>query len=123
MARATYSGHRPPWRFPSEPIVRDVLEKAGRGLLSAQRWKERLLLWLAGADLLGQQSAVPYAILGMCGYLAAVTQAPLTSLVIVMEMTAQHDMVLPLMVTVIIATALSRLLSPPLYRTLAQRYL
>jgi len=26
-------------------------------------------------------------------------------------------------VTVIIATALSRLLSPPLYRTLAQRYL
>jgi H+/Cl- antiporter ClcA len=77
----------------------------------------------AVADLLGQQSAVPYAILGMCGYLAAVTQAPLTSLVIVMEMTAQHGMVLPLMVTVIIATALSRLLSPPLYRTLAQRYL
>jgi H+/Cl- antiporter ClcA len=77
----------------------------------------------AVADLLHQDSAVPLAILGMCGYLAAVTQAPLTSLVIVMEMTTQHGMVFPLMVTVIIATALSRLLSPPLYRTLAQRYL
>jgi H+/Cl- antiporter ClcA len=66
--------------------------------------------------------AVPCAILGMCGYLAAVTQAPITSLVIVMEMTTQHAMVLPLMITAVIATAISKLLSPPLYRTLAQRY-
>jgi len=62
------------------------------------------------------------AILGMCGYLAAATQAPITSLVIVMEMTTQHAMVLPLMITVVIATWISKLLSPPLYRTLAQRY-
>lgn len=74
------------------------------------------------ADLLGQGSAVPFAILGMCGYLAGITQAPLTSLVIVMEMTAQHSMVLPLMVTAAIATAVSRLISPPLYQTLASRY-
>jgi len=75
------------------------------------------------ADHLGQSSAVPFAILGMCGYLAGVTQAPLTSLVIVMEMTAQHAMVLPLMVTAAIATALSRLISRPLYQSLADRYL
>jgi len=74
------------------------------------------------ADLLGQPTAVPFAILGMCGYLAAVTQAPLTSLVIVMEMTAQHGMVFPLAITVIVATAFSRLLSPPLYRTLSERF-
>ncbi len=74
------------------------------------------------ADQLGQTSAVPFAILGMCGYLAGVTQAPLTSFVIVMEMTAQHAMVLPLMVTAAIATALSRLITPPLYQTLADRY-
>jgi H+/Cl- antiporter ClcA len=72
------------------------------------------------ADLGGQSSAVPFAILGMCGYLAGVTQAPLTSLVIVMEMTTEHAMVLPLMVTATVATAISKLLSPPLYRTLAQ---
>jgi H+/Cl- antiporter ClcA len=74
------------------------------------------------ADVLGQSSAVPFAILGMCGYLAGVTQAPLTSLVIVMEMTAQHAMVLPLMVTAAVATALSKLITPPLYQTLADRY-
>ncbi len=74
------------------------------------------------ADASGQLSAVPFAILGMCGYLAGVTQAPLTSLVIVMEMTTQHAMVLPLMITAALATAISKLLSPPLYQTLAQRY-
>ena len=74
------------------------------------------------ADHTGQSSAVPFAILGMCAYLAGVTQAPLTSFVIVMEMTAQHAMVLPLMVSAAIATALSKLLSPPLYQTLADRY-
>ncbi len=73
------------------------------------------------ADLFGD-SSVPFAILGMCGYLAGVTQAPLTALVIVMEMTSQHAMVLPLMITAAVATAVSRLISPPLYQTLAQRY-
>ena len=74
------------------------------------------------ADLFGEHTAVPFAILGMCGYLAGVTQAPLTSLVIVMEMTTQHAMVLPLMVTAAVATAVSKLFSPPLYQTLALRY-
>jgi H+/Cl- antiporter ClcA len=74
------------------------------------------------ADHLGQSSVVPFAVLGMCGYLAGVTQAPLTSFVIVMEMTAQHGMVLPLMVTAAIATSISRLISRPLYQTLADRY-
>lgn len=75
------------------------------------------------ADVSGQATAVPFAILGMCGYLAGVTQAPLTSLVIVMEMTGQHAMVLPLMITAALAAALSKLISPPLYQTLALRYL
>ncbi len=76
--------------------------------------------WMA--DSFGQSSAVPFAILGMCGFLAGVTQAPLTSLVIVMEMTAQHAMVLPLMIVAAVATAVSKLISPPLYQTLANRY-
>jgi H+/Cl- antiporter ClcA len=74
------------------------------------------------SDVLGQPSAVPFAILGMCGFLAGVTQAPLTSFVIVMEMTSQHAMVLPLMLTAAIATALSKLISPALYQSLADRY-
>jgi H+/Cl- antiporter ClcA len=74
------------------------------------------------ADTLGQNSAVPFAILGMCAYMAGITQAPLTSLVIVMEMTAQHAMILPLMVTAALAAAVSKLATPPLYQTLASRY-
>ena len=74
------------------------------------------------ADIFRQSSAVPFAILGMCGYLAGITQAPLTALVIVMEMTAQHAMVLPLMVTAALATAVSKLITPPLYQSLADRY-
>lgn len=74
------------------------------------------------ADASHQSSAVPFAILGMCGYLAGVTQAPLTSLVIVMEMTTKHEMVLPLMVTAAVATAVAKLISPPLYHALAERY-
>lgn len=73
------------------------------------------------ADVMGAD-VVPLAILGMCSYLAGVTQAPLTSLVIVMEMTSQHGMVLPLMVAAALATPISRLFSPPLYQTLADRY-
>jgi H+/Cl- antiporter ClcA len=74
------------------------------------------------ADACGLTTPVPLAILGMCGFLAAVTQAPLTSLVIVMEMTGQHAMVLPLMVTAALATAVSKFISAPLYQTLALRY-
>ncbi len=74
------------------------------------------------ADHLNQSSAVPFAILGMCGFLGGVTQAPLTSFVIVMEMTAEHSMVLPLMLTAAIATAFSRMVSRPLYQSLASRY-
>lgn len=74
------------------------------------------------ADATHQSTAVPYAVLGMCAYLAGVTQAPLTSFVIVMEMTVQHAMVLPLMIVAALATAVSKLLSPPLYRSLADRY-
>lgn len=74
------------------------------------------------ADIGGLASAVPFAILGMCAYLAGLTQAPLTSFVIVMEMTGEHAMVLPLMITAALATAVSKLISPPLYQTLAHRY-
>jgi H+/Cl- antiporter ClcA len=57
--------------------------------------------------------------LGMVGFLAAATQAPLTSFIIVMEMVDGHAMVLSLMACALMATVVSRLLSRPLYATLA----
>jgi H+/Cl- antiporter ClcA len=58
--------------------------------------------------------------LGMVGFLAAVTQAPLTSFIIVMEMVDGHAMVLSLMACALVATVIARVVSPPLYPGLAQ---
>lgn len=57
--------------------------------------------------------------LGMCGFLAAVTQTPITAMIIVMEMTDGHSMVLSLMACALLASLLSRMISRPLYSTMA----
>jgi H+/Cl- antiporter ClcA len=63
-------------------------------------------------------------LLSMVGYFAGVVQAPITTFLIVMEMTDNHKMVLPLMATALIATAISRIICPtPLYiKTLAKQF-
>ncbi len=61
--------------------------------------------------------------LAMVGYLAAVTQSPITSFVIVMEMINGHALVISLMATALIASRVSRLFAPPLYEALSHRYL
>lgn len=59
-------------------------------------------------------------VLGMVAFLAAMTQAPITAFVIVMEMTANHQMLLPLMATALIAHGVSKSVAPtPLYDALA----
>ena len=68
--------------------------------------------------------AAAVALLGMVAYFAGVVQAPITAFVIVMEMTDNHDMLLPLMATALIATGISRLVcNEPLYRALALPFL
>jgi len=63
-------------------------------------------------------------ILGMVGYFTGVVQAPITAVVIVMEMTDNQTLVIPLMATALIALGASRIVCPsPLYRTLAKSYL
>ena len=61
--------------------------------------------------------------LAMVGYLAAVTQSPITSFVIVMEMIDGHALVISLMATALIASRVSRFFAPPLYEALAERYM
>jgi H+/Cl- antiporter ClcA len=70
------------------------------------------------ADL-SREAAIPLIALGMVGFLAAVTQGPLTAFIIVMEMVAGHSMVLSLMACAMLASGISRLISPPLYQELA----
>jgi H+/Cl- antiporter ClcA len=124
-ARSILEGHASlPWFYaPARAVATLATSLSGipAGLLAPSLSVGAGLGQVVG-DLSGQVTAVPFAILGMCGYLAGVTQAPLTSFVIVMEMTTQHAMVLPLMITAAVATTISKLLSPPLYQTLADRY-
>lgn len=68
-------------------------------------------------------AAAPLIALGMAGFLAAVTQAPLTAFIIVMEMVDGHAMVLSLMAASLGASLISRWLSVPLYPALAQAQL
>lgn len=66
-----------------------------------------------------QSLGPPLIALGMAGFLAAATQAPLTSFIIVMEMIDGRPMVLSLMACAMLASLISRLISRPLYSTLS----
>jgi H+/Cl- antiporter ClcA len=63
--------------------------------------------------------SVPIIALCMAGFLAALTQAPITSAIIVMEMIDGHEMVISLMAVALIAKAVSSRISPELYQQLA----
>ncbi len=63
-------------------------------------------------------------LLGMTAYFSGVVQAPITSAVIVMEMTANQRLMIPLMATAFLSFAVSRLVCRrPLYGALARRFL
>jgi H+/Cl- antiporter ClcA len=70
----------------------------------------------------GQMQLSMLIALGMVGYLAAVTQSPITAFIIVIEMINGHALVISLMATALIASRVSRLFAPPLYEALAKRY-
>lgn len=76
------------------------------------------------ATFVTQADAGSLVVIGMAAYFAGVVQAPITAFVIVMEMTDNHDMVVPLMLATLLATAISRMICPrPLYKALADNYL
>jgi H+/Cl- antiporter ClcA len=77
------------------------------------------IAWLLDS---GDEAAL--LVLGMVGFLAAMTQAPITAFVIVMEMTDNHHMLIPLMATAVIAHGISKTVSPvPFYHALAHSML
>ena len=71
------------------------------------------------AQIVSYPNAPTLIALGMAGFLAAVTQAPLTAFIIVMEMVDGHALVLSLMASSLVASGVSRLISAPLYPSLA----
>lgn len=74
------------------------------------------------AGLLGL-AAQPAIALCMVGFLSAVTQSPITSAIIVMEMIDSHGMVISLMAVALIAKAVSSRMGPELYQQLARGFI
>ncbi|MBL8447749.1 MAG: chloride channel protein [Zoogloeaceae bacterium] len=73
------------------------------------------------AALLPDEQSAAILLLGMVAFLSGITQAPITSFVIVMEMTANHQMLLPLMAASVVSVTISRSVTPtPLYDAMAQ---
>jgi H+/Cl- antiporter ClcA len=63
-------------------------------------------------------------LLGMAAYFSGVVQAPITATVIVLEMTDDQRVTVPIMATAFLAFAISRLICRrPLYGALARRFL
>jgi H+/Cl- antiporter ClcA len=78
--------------------------------------------WLAHLVPRAPEGAV--VLLGMVAYFAGVVQAPITATVIVMEMTDNQRMTIPLLATAMLAFGVSRLICRhPLYSALALRFL
>ncbi|MEH2513215.1 H+/Cl- antiporter ClcA [Nitrobacteraceae bacterium AZCC 1564] len=80
-----------------------------------------------GRDLAMILPNVPIAVLGvlcMAAYLTGVVQAPITSFVIVSEMTENHALIIPIMLTVLIANSASKMICPEsVYHALSKRFL
>jgi H+/Cl- antiporter ClcA len=63
-------------------------------------------------------------LLGMVAYFSGVVQAPITSAIIVMEMTDNQRLTVPLLATSFLAFGMSRLVCRrPIYGALARRFL
>ncbi len=76
------------------------------------------------AHWLASYPAGAIIILGMVGYFSGVVQTPITAFVIVMEMTDNNELLLPLMATSFIAYATSQRVCPePIYRALARNFM
>jgi H+/Cl- antiporter ClcA len=117
----------------------------GRGLtLALSKWASNLAAAASGAPGgifspslatgagIGSalSNVIPFAsgrdaiVLGMGGYLSGVVQAPLTSAIILMEMTRDPGLVGPLMLTTLIARMVSgRISEEPIYHLLSRTWL
>jgi H+/Cl- antiporter ClcA len=75
------------------------------------------------ALLLGYGASPALIALGMACFLAAITQAPITAFIIVMEMVDGHAMVLSLMGATLLASLIARWIARPIYPALAAHQL
>ncbi|BCH31101.1 chloride channel protein [Mesorhizobium sp. L-8-10] len=125
QARSAVEGTQLPWYF--------FLAKFGASLLSmisgipggifAPSLAVGAGLGSAIGSLLGSNIGLA-ALLGMAGYFAGVVQAPMTAFVIILEMSGNHDNVIPLMCASMLGYGTARLIShEPLYHALSRLFI
>ncbi len=124
-ARALLGGAHMPWYyFPAKFLVTVLSYITG---VPGGIFAPSLSVGAAMGDLLSH--VVPGApagtvvLLGMAAYFTGVVQAPITGIVIVMEMTNNQQLAMPIMAASMIALLTSRLICrQPLYSALAERF-
>lgn len=78
--------------------------------------------WFSG--IVPGVSLATLAMLGMAGYFAGAVQTPITAIVIVMEMTNNYSMLVPITTVALLAFFVSRQICPrPVYTALADKFL
>jgi H+/Cl- antiporter ClcA len=123
QARAAIEGHSPAWYvWPAKFIA--TLATALSGLPGGIFAPSLAVGAGLGAWLAGATGCSLGAVLGMAGYFAGVTQAPMTAFVIILEMTGNTANVIPLMLAAVLGMSASRLVAPePLYHGLARGFM
>ncbi len=121
-SRAGIEGHSLPWYFFAGKFVA-TLASAASGIPGGI-FAPSLAVGVGFGSIMAAfwgSSAGLGAILGMSGYFAGVTQAPMTAIVIIVEMTGSHQHIVPIMAAALLASATSRLIEPePLYHALSR---
>jgi H+/Cl- antiporter ClcA len=76
------------------------------------------------ATLMPYAPSAAIVLIGITAYFSGVFQAPITGVVVVLEMAGNHALALPLIAAAVIATGISRLICPrPIYQIIADRLL
>lgn len=125
QSRAILQGEAPGALFFLEKLATTFLSMASGipGGIFAPSLTVGVSLGGALAGLIGGNIALG-AVLGMAGYFAGVVQAPMTAFVIIIEMTGNHEAVIPIMAAAMLGYITSRVISPePLYHGLSRPFI
>ena len=126
VAKTALNGHLDhPWIFTGAKFVATLLSQMSGipgGILSPSL-SIGAGLGAALSQLMPTVSPGAVAVLAMVGFFTGAVQAPITGFVIVAEMTGDQAMIIPLMATALVATGISKLITPePLYHALAEDF-
>jgi len=122
QARAALEGQPLPWYFAPSKLLATLLSTlAGLpGGIFAPSLAVGAGVGSIVAGLFPHAVAGAVVVLGMAGYFAGAVQAPITAFVIITEMTSNHTMIIPLMISAVLGYGTSRLINRrPLYEALS----